>query len=184
MVYRPNRVPLVDAAMRQFNATGWMHNRLRMVVASFLVKTCWWIGGKGGLLCPFSPRLWSGSQQWWMAMVRFYRVRCSALVQNFNPITQSTRFDPDGKFIRANVPELKNFSIKKFTFHLSAGKRPSLKQVAWSERIILSLLWIIRLNGSLLWTCTRTSKGIPLLTLKDLFPEWGGVGKSMINLAF
>ncbi len=68
--------PLVDAGMRQLWQTGWMHNRVRMIVGSFLVK----VAGCGADAAPF------------------FRI--------FNPVKQSEKFDPSGSFIRSYVPEL------------------------------------------------------------------------------
>ena len=99
--------PIVDAGMRQMNHHGWMHNRVRMIVASFLVKDLhlhWRLGCRY-----FMERLadgdlasnWHGWQ--WVAGVGtdpapYYRI--------FNPTTQSERFDPEGDYIRRHVPEL------------------------------------------------------------------------------
>ena len=99
--------PIVDAGMRQMNHEGWMHNRVRMIVASFLVKDLhlhWRLGCRY-----FMERLadgdlasnWHGWQ--WVAGVGtdpapYYRI--------FNPTTQSERFDPEGDYIRRHVPEL------------------------------------------------------------------------------
>ncbi|QPJ60725.1 MAG: deoxyribodipyrimidine photo-lyase [Candidatus Nitronauta litoralis] len=120
--------PLVDAAMRQFNATGWMHNRLRMVVASFLVKDLLvdWRKGEAyfaRFLLDFDLAANNGGWQWCAS------TGCDAQpwFRIFNPITQSTRFDPDGKFIRANVPELKNFSNKEIHFPSKCRKEAQLK---------------------------------------------------------
>jgi len=100
--------PLVDAAMRQLNATGYMHNRLRMVAASFLVKDLlvdWRLGEKyfADLLLDFDRASNNGGWQWAAS------TGCDAqpYFRIFNPVAQSERFDPDGKFIRRYVPELK-----------------------------------------------------------------------------
>ncbi len=109
--------PLVDAAMRHFNATGWMHNRLRMVVASFLVKDLLvdWRRGEAyfeRFLLDFDLAANNGGWQWCAS------TGCDAQpwFRIFNPVTQSKRFDPGGTFIRANVPELGNFSDKDIHF--------------------------------------------------------------------
>lgn len=105
--------PLVDAAMRHFNATGWMHNRLRMVTATFLVKDLlidWRAGEKyfADNLLDFDFAANNGGWQWCAS------TGCDAqpYFRIFNPITQSEKFDPNGDFIRANVPELRGFSNK------------------------------------------------------------------------
>jgi deoxyribodipyrimidine photo-lyase len=103
--------PLVDAAMRQINSTGFMHNRLRMVVASFLVKDLLidWRWGERYFaqnLIDFDLSANNGGWQWAAS------TGCDAQpwFRIFNPITQSEKFDPAGKFIRKYVPELVNCS--------------------------------------------------------------------------
>ncbi|MFA6235503.1 MAG: FAD-binding domain-containing protein, partial [Bacteroidota bacterium] len=103
--------PLIDAAMRQFNATGWMHNRLRMTVAMFLTKDLlvdWRRGEKyfaDGLL-DFDLASNNGGWQWSASTgadaVPYFRI--------FNPVLQSRKFDPEGAYIRNWVPELRGFS--------------------------------------------------------------------------
>ena len=99
--------PLVDAAMRQLNATGAMHNRLRMVTASFLVKDLhvdWRWGERyfAAHLNDYDLSANNGGWQWAAS------TGCDAQpwFRIFNPVTQSQRFDPDGTFIREHVPEL------------------------------------------------------------------------------
>jgi deoxyribodipyrimidine photo-lyase len=99
--------PLVDAAMRQINQTGFMHNRLRMIVASFLVKDLLidWRWGERYFaehLIDFDLSANNGGWQWAAS------TGCDAQpwFRIFNPITQSERFDSTGKFIRKYVPEL------------------------------------------------------------------------------
>lgn len=106
--------PLVDAAMRQLNNTGFMHNRLRMVAASFLVKDLlidWRWGERyfAEKLIDFDLSANNGGWQWAAS------TGCDAQpwFRIFNPITQSMRFDPQGKFIRKYVPELANCSDKE-----------------------------------------------------------------------
>ena len=105
--------PLVDAAMRQINQTGYMHNRLRMVVASFLVKDLgidWRWGEKyfATHLNDFDLSANNGGWQWASSS------GCDAqpYFRIFNPISQSEKFDPDGKFIRRYVPELADLPTK------------------------------------------------------------------------
>lgn len=99
--------PLVDAAMRQINQTGYMHNRLRMVTASFLVKDLLvdWRWGEQYFaehLIDFDLAANNGGWQWAAS------TGCDAqpYFRIFNPVTQSRKFDPDGKFIRRYLPEL------------------------------------------------------------------------------
>ena len=99
--------PLVDAAMRQLNQTGFMHNRLRMVTASFLVKDLHidWRWGERYFrehLLDFDLASNNGGWQWAAS------TGCDAQpwFRIFNPVTQSEKFDPEGKFIRRYLPEL------------------------------------------------------------------------------
>ena len=106
--------PLVDAAMRQLNHSGWMHNRLRMVVASFLTKDLgidWRLGERyfAEQLNDFDLSANNGGWQWAAS------TGCDAqpYFRIFNPVTQSEKFDPEGKFIRRYVPELAGVPTKK-----------------------------------------------------------------------
>ncbi|MFO1316239.1 MAG: deoxyribodipyrimidine photo-lyase [Burkholderiales bacterium] len=99
--------PIVDAAMRQLNTTGYMHNRLRMIAASFLVKDLlvdWRWGERyfAETLIDFDLASNNGGWQWAAS------TGCDAqpYFRIFNPVAQSQRFDADGKFIRRYVPEL------------------------------------------------------------------------------
>lgn len=106
--------PLVDAAMRQLNSTGYMHNRLRMIAASFLVKDLlvdWRWGERyfAEKLLDFDLAANNGGWQWAAS------TGCDAQpwFRIFNPVTQSEKFDPQGKFIKKYVPELANCSDKE-----------------------------------------------------------------------
>ena len=99
--------PIVDAAMRQLNQTGWMHNRARMIVASFLVKDLhfeWQIGARyfEERLTDFDPASNSHGWQWTAGCGTdaspYYRI--------FNPVLQGEKFDPTGDYVRKFVPEL------------------------------------------------------------------------------
>lgn len=109
--------PLVDAAMRQLNQTGWMHNRLRMVVASFLTKHLlidWRLGEKYFMQQLIDGDLASNNGGWqWAASTG-----CDAqpYIRIFNPIRQSERFDPNGLFIRKYLPELESIPDKHIHF--------------------------------------------------------------------
>ncbi len=99
--------PLVDAAMRQLNQTGYMHNRLRMVTASFLTKDLgidWRRGERyfAEQLIDFDLPANNGGWQWAAS------TGCDAQpwFRIFNPVTQSEKFDGEGSFIRRYVPEL------------------------------------------------------------------------------
>jgi deoxyribodipyrimidine photo-lyase len=99
--------PLVDVAMRQLNQTGYMHNRLRMLTASFLVKDLhidWRWGERyfARQLIDYDLAANNGGWQWAAS------TGCDAqpYFRIFNPVTQSEKFDADGKFIRRYVPEL------------------------------------------------------------------------------
>ena len=99
--------PLVDAAMAQLNQTGYMHNRLRMVTASFLVKDLGvdWRWGEAYFarqLNDFDLAANNGGWQWASSS------GCDAqpYFRIFNPVSQSEKFDPEGKFIRRYLPQL------------------------------------------------------------------------------
>ena len=105
--------PIVDAGMRQLWATGWMHNRVRMIVASFLTKHLridWREGAQWFWDCLVDADLASNTQGWqWSA-------GCGADAQPyfriFNPILQGEKFDPDGEYVKKWVPELADVPTK------------------------------------------------------------------------
>lgn len=105
--------PLVDAAMLQLNQTGYMHNRLRMVVASFLVKDLGidWRWGEAYFalhLNDFDLSANNGGWQWAAS------TGCDAqpYFRIFNPTTQSEKFDSEGKFIRRYLPQLSGLNAR------------------------------------------------------------------------
>ena len=105
--------PIVDAGMRQLLAKGWMHNRLRMIVASFLVKDLhieWQHGARHFMKHLVDGDLASNQHGWqWTAgtgtdAAPYFRV--------FNPITQGQKFDPQGDYVRRWIPELRDVEGK------------------------------------------------------------------------
>ncbi|MDP9115778.1 MAG: DNA photolyase family protein [Actinomycetota bacterium] len=101
--------PIVDAGMRQLLALGWMHNRVRMIVASFLVKDLhieWTHGARHFMRHLVDADLASNQHGWqWTAgsgtdASPFFRI--------FNPTTQGRKFDPDGDYVRRWIPELRS----------------------------------------------------------------------------
>ena len=114
--------PLVDAAMAQLNQTGYMHNRLRMVVASFLTKDLGldWRWGERYFathLNDFDLAANNGGWQWAAS------TGCDAqpYFRIFNPVTQSQKFDPRGQFIRRYLPQLAALSDKQIHAPWLAG---------------------------------------------------------------
>lgn len=124
--------PIVDAGMRQLNTTGFMHNRVRMIVASFLVKDLhidWRAGERyfAQQLVDYDPAVNNGNWQWCASTgcdsQPYFRI--------FNPWLQQKKFDPDCVYIKQWVPELKNFAVqsihnwyKNSTTELSTYPRP------------------------------------------------------------
>ena len=106
--------PIVDAGMRELNQTGFMHNRARMITASFLVKNLhvdWRAGAKyfAGKLIDYDPAVNNGNWQWAAS------TGCDAqpYFRIFNPWRQQRNFDPDCLYIKKWVPELTAFSAKE-----------------------------------------------------------------------
>lgn len=115
-------LPIIDAAMRQLLETGWMHNRLRMVVAMFLTKNLlidWREGERffmrhlidGDLAANNGGWQWSSSTG--TDSVPYFRI--------FNPLSQSERFDPEGVFLKRWLPELADLNKKQVHNPASAG---------------------------------------------------------------
>lgn len=114
--------PLIDAAMRQLLATGWMHNRLRMVVAMFLTKNLlidWREGERFFMQHLIDGDLAANNGGWqWSASTGTDAVPWFRL---FNPVTQSQRFDPQGRFIRHWLPELAHLDDRLIHAPSAAG---------------------------------------------------------------
>lgn len=105
--------PLVDAGMRQLAESGFMHNRVRMVVASFLVKDLhvhWRFGARWFMRSLRDGDLASNSLNWqWVAGCG---ADASPYFRIFNPVGQGVKFDPDGEYVRRWVPELRHLEGK------------------------------------------------------------------------
>lgn len=106
-------IPIVDAGMRQLWETGYMHNRVRMLVASLLAKNLlidWRLGENWFWDCLVDADVANNPASWqWVAGSG---LDASPYFRIFNPVTQGTRFDPDGDYVRQWVPELKNMPDK------------------------------------------------------------------------
>jgi deoxyribodipyrimidine photo-lyase len=118
--------PVVDAAMRQLATTGWMHNRARMIVASFLVKDLLidWRWGERWFMrqlvdgdLPANNGGWQWSAGTGTDAAPYFRI--------FNPITQGKKFDPEGDYIRHWVPELSNVEAQ---YIHEPSKMPPMEQ--------------------------------------------------------
>ena len=125
-------MPIIDAAMRQLNATGWMHNRCRMIVASYLVKDliCDWRWGErafmelevdGDLAANNGGWQWSASSGMDPKPLRI-----------FNPATQASKFDAEGDYIRRWVPELRHVNTKD----LISGEIAALERRGYPEPLV------------------------------------------------
>jgi len=117
-------IPIVDAAMRQLNQTGWMHNRLRMITAMFLTKHLlidWRKGEQYFMSRLIDGHLASNNGGWqWAASTG---TDAAPYFRIFNPIRQSEKFDKDGEFIRRYVPELAKLQGKPIHGPTDAQRR-------------------------------------------------------------
>jgi deoxyribodipyrimidine photo-lyase len=116
--------PIVDAAMRQLNETGWMHNRCRMIVASFLTKDLiinWQWGEKYFMQKLYDGDLSANNGGWqWSASSGMD----PKPLRIFNPASQSQKFDPEAEYIRQWLPELSSLDSEE----LVTGKIPPLER--------------------------------------------------------
>ena len=119
-------IPIVDAGMRQMLATGWMHNRVRMITAMFLCKNLlidWRLGESWFMQHLIDGDLAANNGGWqWCAStgmdaVPYFRI--------FNPVSQSLKFDPNGDYIREWVPELAHLDAK--SIHEPYARNPDLQ---------------------------------------------------------
>ena len=126
--------PAVDAAMRQLAAEGWMHNRMRMVTASFLIKDLhldWGRGARHFMQALRDGDLASNNHGWqWTAgtgtdAAPYFRI--------FNPVSQGQKFDPEGDYVRRYVPELR--SVPGKAVH-EPWTRPDGLPAGYPERIV------------------------------------------------
>ena len=117
--------PIVDAGMRQLARTGWMHNRVRMIVASFLVKDLlldWRLGERFFMQRLVDGDLASNNGGWqWAASTGtdaqpYFRI--------FNPTSQGERFDPQGEYVHRFVPELEGLGPKQVHKPAAKGAPP------------------------------------------------------------
>ncbi|WP_376691541.1 cryptochrome/photolyase family protein [Wenzhouxiangella sp. EGI_FJ10409] len=120
-------IPLVDAGMRELWETGWMHNRVRMIVASFLTKNLlvpWQEGARWFWDTLVDADLANNTQGWqWTAgcgadAAPYFRV--------FNPVLQGEKFDPNGDYVRRWCPELSSRNVKRVHQPLNAEEAGSL----------------------------------------------------------
>ncbi len=119
--------PIVDAAMKQLNETGWMHNRCRMIVASFLTKDLiidWRWGEKYFMQKLYDGDLSANNGGWqWSASSGMD----SKPLRIFNPASQAAKFDRDGEYIRKWLPEISSME----TEYLVTGKIPELERASY-----------------------------------------------------
>lgn len=116
--------PLVDAGMKELNTTGYMHNRVRMITASFLVKHLlidWKLGESyfAGKLLDYEPASNNGNWQW----VAGTGCDAAPYFRVFNPIQQQKKYDKDFKYIKKFIPEELSYKNKQIVDHDMARKR-------------------------------------------------------------
>ena len=129
--------PIVDRGMRQLLGEGWMHNRVRMIVASFLVKDLhidWRSGARWFMQHLVDGDIASNQHGWqWVAgtgtdAAPYFRV--------FNPVAQGKRFDPHGTYVRRWVPELAGLADDTIHEPWKASRSLFAPEPAYPERIV------------------------------------------------
>ena len=129
--------PMVDAGMRELATSGWMHNRARMIVASFLIKDLhidWRIGAGHFMEHLIDGDIASNNHSWqWVAgsgtdAAPYFRV--------FNPVLQGKKFDPEGAYIRAHLPELSHLPTRFLHEPWEAKRLGLLQPGAYPDPIV------------------------------------------------
>jgi deoxyribodipyrimidine photo-lyase len=131
--------PIVDAGMREMNETGYMHNRVRMIAASYLVKDLhidWRMGEKyfAQKLIDYDPAVNNGNWQW----VASTGADSQPYFRIFNPFTQAQKFDPECLYIKKWIQELKDFSCREI--HAWDQKKTSDKKNRYPSPIVEHVL--------------------------------------------
>ncbi|KAI0599004.1 DNA photolyase, FAD-binding/Cryptochrome [Biscogniauxia sp. FL1348] len=129
--------PIVDAAMRQMRGTGWMHNRCRMIAASFLAKDLlldWRMGERFFMESLIDGDFASNSGGWGFGAS--VGVDPQPYFRIFNPLLQSEKFDPDGAYIRKWVPELRAVEGKAIHDPYGRGAAAQAKKMGYPEPIV------------------------------------------------
>ncbi|OTA87347.1 hypothetical protein M434DRAFT_399523 [Hypoxylon sp. CO27-5] len=129
--------PIVDAAMRQLKSIGWMHNRCRMIVASFLCKDLlldWRMGEKFFMENLIDGDFASNNGGWGFSAS--VGVDPQPYFRIFNPLLQSEKFDSDGEYIRKWVPELREIQGKAIHDPYNRGSASQAKKAGYPEPIV------------------------------------------------
>ncbi|CAJ2500632.1 Uu.00g034850.m01.CDS01 [Anthostomella pinea] len=130
--------PIVDAAMRQVRSMGWMHNRCRMIVASFLAKDLlvdWRMGEKFFMEHLIDGDFASNNGGWGFSAST--GVDPQPYFRIFNPLLQSEKFDVDGDYIRKYVPELRDVKGKAVHDPYGRGAGPQARKAGYPEPIVV-----------------------------------------------
>ena len=106
--------PIVDAAMRQLNQEGWMHNRARLIVGSFLTKDLWldWREGETYFMRMLTDGDEANNNGNWQWIASVGVDPAPVFRRLYNPSSQMKNYDPEGEYIRRYVPELKDVPVK------------------------------------------------------------------------